>query len=386
MNYGGAYRMTPERLLRQSAAEDLDLVFNLIVNKEQRIPDIGHFTTDVEEGEAALLAQAQEFHTSVWGHLGIVGLENRYLLADYAGYPKTAVESLYPDNATIARLARAQGALVGYVHPFDIAPDPVKDERVTHMLPVDVALGNVDYIEAVGFSDHRETEKVWHALLNCGFRLPVAGATDAMANYASLRGPVGMNRTYVKTGEPEGSAKMRMRAWLDGLKAGRSFATNGPLLSLIVGEAQPGGEIKFKKGVHRLSWSAEMRSIAPVDRIEIVVNGEVAASLTLEDEGRSAAGMGEIEIDRSGWVVLRAVGDEATPLIFDLYPYATTSPVYVTVGGRPIRSADDADYFINWIDRLISFAREGDAWNTEAEREGVLADFERARKEFAKRR
>src|SRR5204863_208539 len=46
MNYGGAYRNTPEHLAFQSRAEDLHVVENLIVNKEQRIPDIAYFRTD----------------------------------------------------------------------------------------------------------------------------------------------------------------------------------------------------------------------------------------------------------------------------------------------------------------------------------------------------
>ena len=43
MNYGGAYRNTPSHLAFQARAEDLHVVENLIVNKEQRIPDIAHF-------------------------------------------------------------------------------------------------------------------------------------------------------------------------------------------------------------------------------------------------------------------------------------------------------------------------------------------------------
>ena len=43
MNYGGHYRSTPETLLAQQDAEDLDVVYNLLVNKEERIPDIGYF-------------------------------------------------------------------------------------------------------------------------------------------------------------------------------------------------------------------------------------------------------------------------------------------------------------------------------------------------------
>ena len=43
MNYGGAYRNTPKDLVAQEAAENLFLVENLVVNKEQRIPDITSF-------------------------------------------------------------------------------------------------------------------------------------------------------------------------------------------------------------------------------------------------------------------------------------------------------------------------------------------------------
>ena len=66
----------------------------------------------------------------------------------------------------IADLAHAQGALVGYVHPFDTAIDPAKEKSLTHLLPADVAHGKVDYIEIVCFSDHNATADVWYRLLN----------------------------------------------------------------------------------------------------------------------------------------------------------------------------------------------------------------------------
>jgi hypothetical protein len=56
----------------------------------------------------------------------------------------------------------------------------------------------------------------------------------------------------------------------------------------------------------------------------------------------------------------------------DDLPFATTSPIYVTVGGEPTRSSDDADYFVAWIDRLIEMARAHAGYNTEAEKSMVL--------------
>ena len=44
-------------------------------------------------------------------------------------------------------------------------------------LPADVALGNADYYELVGFSDHRSSADIWYRLLNLGFRLPAGAGT-----------------------------------------------------------------------------------------------------------------------------------------------------------------------------------------------------------------
>jgi len=39
--------------------------------------------------------------------------------------------------------------------------------------------------------------------------------------------------------------------------------------------------------------------------------------------------------------------------VLDNYVYATTSPIYVTVGGKKARSPEDAKYFVAWIERMI---------------------------------
>src|SRR5881628_3517977 len=184
-------------------AADLHVVEALVVNKEQRIPDIAYFRTGPDPVSTGrfLLMHGQEYHTSYWGHIAFLGLTDHYILPEYAGYPNTAAASLSPTNADVADLAHAQGALVGYVHPFETPPDPADTtEPLTHELPADVALGKVDYVEVMGYSDHLVTSRVWYRLLNCGFRLPAGAGTDAFPNFASLRGPPGLVRVYVKTG------------------------------------------------------------------------------------------------------------------------------------------------------------------------------------------
>jgi TolB protein len=381
MNYAGAYRNTPAHLVEQAAAENLAIVEDLVVNKEQRIPDMVYFSPQLDPASTSdhLLLHGQEFHTSYWGHLGLLNLTHNFILPGYAAYPNTAAASLYPTNADVADMAHGQGALVGYVHPFDSFPDPSKDASLTAELPADVALGKVDYIEVLGFSDHKSTAEVWYKLLNCGFRLPTAAGTDFMGNYASLRGPVGLNRVYseVKPGP------LKIEPWLASIKAGRTFATNGPLLRFSLGGQPIGGEVRLEKK-QEVRFSAEMNSIVPVDHLQIVCNGTVARELVMDSDRKHAHADGSIPQDASGWCVLRAFSDKAEYPILDLYPYATTSPVYVGVAGAPLRSAADAAYFVAWVDRLISAARSNTSWNTDAEKQSVLSMLQEARTRYAR--
>jgi hypothetical protein len=388
MNYGGSYRNTPERLVRQATAEDLDVAFNLVVNKEQRVPDIAYFSPapDGASTDDVLLVHSQEYHTSYWGHIALLGLDDHYLVPGYVAYPGTAAASLYPDNAAVADLAHAQKAAVGYVHPFGAPPpNPETDASLTNALPVDAALDKVDYYEVVGFADHRASADVWYRLLNCGFRIAAAGGTDAMANYASLRGPVGVNRTYVRVDEDAAEPAARRDAWLAGLEAGHTIATNGPLLGLTVNGQGPGAEIELGAGEHELAWSGFMRSIVPVDHLELVYNGQVVETIENED-GTSADFQGDLRVDGSGWLVLRAWNDGSHPMVFDLYPYATTSPVYITIDEKGPRSTEDADYFIAWIERIRESAAAHEDYNSEAERGAILEHLDRAVRIFEERR
>ncbi len=385
MNYGGHYRNTPAHLAFQAEAEDLAVVESLIVNKEQRVPDVtafGRGRPDPASTPRVLVVHGQEFHTSVWGHLGLLGLSDHLLLPGYAGYAATAAASLEPTNADVADLAHDQGAIVGYVHPFDADPDPSdRAHPLTDELPVDVALGKVDYYEALGFEDdHFATARVWYRLLDCGFRLPAGAGTDAMADYASLRGPLGMNRVYARTGAFPDHAR-----WLDALRRGRSFVTNGPLPQLAVEGREPGDEVSLPAGGGTVDAHVTLRSIVPIDHLELVANGQVVARVPITD-GITADAHVPVPIAASGWILLRAYADRSRHPVLDLYPYATTSPVYVTVGGRPVRSRADAGFFVAWIRRIEEVAAAHPGYNTAAEREAVLATLASGRAVFESRR
>jgi len=378
MNYGGAYRNDTRGLAFQMRAEDLGVVENLIVNKEQRVPDVqlfDHGRADPASDPDLLIVHGQEYHTSHWGHTALLGLDDHVLLPAYAAYVNTPAASLFPDNAAILDLAHAQQAVTGYVHPYDTYPDPAdRKSPLTHALPVDVALGKVDYMEVVGFSDHRTTARVWYQLLSCGFRIPAGAGTDAMTNYVSLRGPVGLNRVYAKLDGP-----LDHRRWLQALKAGRTMATNGPLVELSLDGKEPGDELRLPAGRHALVARLSLRSIVPVDHLEIVGAAGVVASLPLAGDRTSADLTRTLDVEESGWYTLRAWADGARHPILDVYPFGTTSPIYVTLGGAPVRSARDAAYFAAWIDRAEEAARAHEGWNTAEEKQAVLRRLGEAR-------
>ncbi len=378
MNYGGAYRNTPERLAIQARAEGLNVVENLIVNKEQRIPDIGYWRTALLLSSPDLLiANGQEFHTGLWGHSSQLGLRDHYLLPDYAGYPGTAFASLAPTNAAVFDLAHEQGALTGYVHPFDFRPDITAIQGgIPYELPVDVALGKVDFLEVMGYSDHLITSDIWYKLLNCGFRLPAGGGTDAFPNFAQLRGPPGLVRVYAKAGAP-----LNHRRFLDAIKAGRTFVTNAPLVALTVNGSEPGAEVRLPFRPQSLQVRVGLQSAVPVDHLELIGNGKVIARL----DGATDTTL-VVPVDKPTWLLARAYSDTPRLPVLDLYPFGTTSPVYVAMGNAPVSCGEDAEYFLAWINLLSQRVRSDTNWNSAAERDQALALISKAHEEFIRRR
>jgi hypothetical protein len=124
----------------------------------------------------------------------------------------------------------------------------------------------------------------------------------------------------------------------------------------------------------------------PVDHLELIGNGRVAASIPLSGDRTSADTTISVPADASGWFVLRAWSDRPRLPVLDLYPFASTSPIYVTVGSLPVRSKQDAEYFLGWLDRVDEALGSQTGWNTPAEREQVMRMLAAARAEFTRRR
>jgi TolB protein len=217
-------------------------------------------------------------------------------------------------------------------------------------------------------------------LLNLGFHVPAGAGTDAMANFASLRGPLGMNRVYARV--PDGS--LHIESFLEALKLGRSFGTNGPLLGFTLGGKQIGDELALRELEEKVPFTAALRSIVPLDHLEVVCNGKVAQTLKLDVSRTSSEIAGTLPIGESGWCVLRASSEGAEYPVLDNYVYATTSPIYVSVAGKAPHAPEDARYFAAWIERVTEATSAYPDWNSAEEKAYVLGRLAEARKIYEK--
>jgi hypothetical protein len=143
----------------------------------------------------------------------------------------------------------------------------------------------------------------------------------------------------------------------------------------------PGDDITLIKPT-TLPYQASLRSIVPIDHFELIFNGRVIASHRLEGARTQADVTGNIEIPASGWLVLRAWNDHSNPKIQDIYPYASTSPIYVTVDQKLPRSPADAAYFVSWLDRVIAGATARSDYNSPQEKQNTLQYLNAARTVF----
>ncbi len=384
MNYAGNLHNTPENLFLMNAAEDADVICHQIANKDNRILDYQYFVPgrvlNPLSNAERIMHTGQEYRPPFYGHISLFNLKDHLISPFTTGYEGTAIESLYPSNTDIFRLAKEQGGIGAYVHPFGGERDPLEsDLGGAKGFPVDVALGTLSYLEL--WSAASEAALIpWHHALNNGFRVPVTGGEDSISSLHRTR-LVGATRGYFFLGRGGLSWENFMAALLKG----RGFVTNGPLLEFQIGDSLPGDQIDLPEGGGTLPLRGEMNSIAPLDRLEIVGNGKVIDRIPLTGDRRRAKFEKPIRVSASGWYTLQAFANSAAHPIEDSRPMAATNPVYVSVGGRPIRSKESADYFVRWIDKLSQMARTFPGWRSETEKQHVLAQFAEARAVYVSR-
>jgi hypothetical protein len=382
MNYGGNLHNTPENMMLMGEAEDLNVIAAKICNKDNRIFDWQYFTGQPHPLSTArrILRFDEEYRPPFYGHINVINLREHLISPFTTGYEQTAIASLYPSNTDIFRVAHDQGGIGGYVHPWSGDPETA-GYAVARGFATDLALGSFEYLEVLTRAGHfTNTSKVWHRALNCGFRIAASAGEDSILGMHAT--PIlGQSRIYVYLG-----AELSWDRWVDGIRRGHTFVTNGPLVTFEVNGEIPGGEIHLPAGGGSVEVSGRFDSIVPVERMELYVNGVVVASgVPSGPGGKQGVLQKRVPVTHSGWLTLRAISDQPHHPVEDAYVVAETSPVYVYCGDEPIRSRSDAEYFVRWIDDVARQAEAHPGWHSERERRHVLDQFAEARRIFEQR-
>ena len=316
------------------------------------------------------------------GHLALLGLTRQ----DYPGAAR--LEDWPHLGLKVLGWAKAQGATTGVAHTgwgLEVAGSAVPSlemprfdgigamefvVQVTHTVPGrdGAPVPAIDFVSAVDTPYVWELS-IWYHVLNAGFRTRLAGETDFPCIYDDR---VGMGRSYVKLDRPE---PVDFEAWRAGLAAGRSYVSDGKshILDLEVGGVKVGeggselrlpraGAVTVKARVAALLplrpdpdvarrpvkempyWHLERARVGQSREVavELVVNGRAAARKLVSADGalREVVFAG-VRIDRSSWVALR------------ILPSSHSNPVFVLVGGRPIRaSAASARWLLAAVDAV----------------------------------
>jgi hypothetical protein len=355
--------VTPRDVLDYTLAEDLHIPNMMVANSS------GAFLHDKALFEGKLHSLSRPPYLLWWneemrnaGLYGHMCLYNLKQLVEplYTGFRGTAHADDYPPNYTQAKAAREQGGAVTYAHP---GYAPTIEGASARELPVDLALGEIDAMDVLSNNPEEVALVLWYRLLNCGLRLGISAGTDAFTNVADHYVPGG-GRVYAHV-----SGGLTYDKWIAAYKRGRTFATNGPMVFLTVNGKMPGEDIALAPGQRKVRVKVDVRSQAQGSAVELIVNGQP----------RPWRGQGEIVLERSAWIAARITGPWNRLVLNDTSVFAHTSPVYVTVDGQPIRSKQDAEFWADWIDKLVERVRARGQFSTPARRQEVVDLFLKAR-------
>jgi len=215
----------------------------------------------------------------------------------------------------------------------------------------------------------RWTLETYDHMLNCGLRIPpsAGSASGGMPN------PVGYNRVYVHV-----DGEFSYSKWWEGLRAGRSFVTNGPLLRCRAAGRLPGHVFSVPEGQEvDVEVTARVYSRDPIRTVELVKNGKVERGVAAAEAVRSGT-LGRLSFKESGWFVVRAVVDHPTT-----FRFAQSAPFYVEIGRVKRRiSKASAEFFRDWT---LERARQLSSLRDPVERRDVLEPWDLAKKFWEER-
>ncbi len=247
--------------------------------------------------------------------------------------------------------------------------------RMTAEHPQGEALAAVLLSKIDAFEVCRLTHSLpdWYRLLACGLRLPLMGASGKNSNTVAL----GALRTYAHL---EPNQDFSYGAWIESVRAGRTFVTDGPLLSLTVNGQEPGAVLDSPHEEQTVHVRAQAQSVTPFSRLECIYNGTVVAVGDMNNENQTAALEAEVKLDGSGWLAARCLSDDGSTI------RAHTSPVYVQMEGPPLRpNTETMAPLLAVLDATLAWVQREARCPKEQQREQLMQTLQAARQELLQR-
>jgi hypothetical protein len=201
----------------------------------------------------------------------------------------------------------------------------------------------------------------FYRFMDVGLRVPFSTGTDWFM--------YDFSRVYVQLDQP-----LSVESWLEGLRKGRSFITNGPFLELRVGERRPGDMIQLEES-KTLQVFARAIGRADFEKMEVVSSGRIVHSQPSRavDGHFEAEAAVPVEISRPGWIALRVSPKANSELGGPLF--AHTSAVYVELGGKTIFKPEAAEALIADMQQAIRTIDQKATFADDAERDEVLSVY-----------
>ena len=299
-----AHFLSPHAAALEGAAEGLDAV-QVLARSSSMISRDGHTypvlaNLDAFSGQQAALAAhgCGVFVNTLNSHplLGTLGLLNCHRVVHplaFGGDKGTDDWSL----CDWADQCHRKGGLVTWVDAFRPDAGLLGGEALAALV-----LGKIDAVEFDAAPRSKPFLPWYYRLLNAGFLVPLVGGSGKESN----RMPLGAMRTYA---QPVADKP----GWIEAVRAGRTFVTNGPLIRLVVEDGRA---------------TASVESRVRFEKLELVCNGGVLASAPAGPGPRFAAALDvPLPDSASGWIAARCIGAAEPPLYPGLPVFAHTSPV-----------------------------------------------------------
>jgi hypothetical protein len=263
----------------------------------------------------------------------------------------------YPPLIDACDGARAQGGLVLWCHNANGMEAPVA-----------AALGRLDGLNLFDPFWMDPEYDLWYRLLTCGIHLPASTGSDWFV--------CSSNRVYVDVGNA-----FSYDTWLAGLRAGRTFVTDGPILRLTVAGQPPSNDVLgLADTVTQAPVVVEWAASQPIDRIEIIRDGRVAATFDNPTGGTSGIERATIDVADAGWVAARCWGRRRTSYGHPLW--AHTSPVYLRARAAQSAVAEAARFFMASIDQSTTWLTTAARFEHDRQRERMIHLFGEGRAVF----